>query len=84
MPAALNAANEVAVEAFLAGKISFPAIPKMIEKVMARHRVKKNPSLEDLLEADAWAREEAVGVILSGAALKGRLREGSRSEILRP
>ena len=84
MPAALNAANEVAVEAFLAGKISFPAIPKMIEKVMARHRVKKNPSLEDLLEADSWAREEAVGVILSGAALKGRLREGSRSEILRP
>ena len=57
LPAVLNAANEVAVYAFLNRRISFPDIPAMIEKVMERHTVIRNPSLSDILEADRLARE---------------------------
>ena len=57
-PAVLNGANEAAVAAFLNDKIPFLGIPKAIERVMARHRVKSNPSLEEVFEADRWAREE--------------------------
>jgi 1-deoxy-D-xylulose-5-phosphate reductoisomerase len=56
LPAVLNAANEVAVEKFLAEEISFTDIPKKIEKVMKKHTVVPKPDLEDILEADAWAR----------------------------
>jgi 1-deoxy-D-xylulose-5-phosphate reductoisomerase len=59
MPAILNAANEIAVEAFLIKKIPFLKIPKVIEKAMRNHRLINNPSLSDLLDADAWAREDA-------------------------
>jgi len=59
LPAVVNAANEVAVSAFLAGEIGFLGIPSIIEKVMGKHRAKKNPSLDDILQADHWAREEA-------------------------
>jgi 1-deoxy-D-xylulose-5-phosphate reductoisomerase len=60
MPAVLNAANEVAVEKFIAGKVSFMGIPAMVEKVMGRHAVKDEPSLEQILDADNWARETAA------------------------
>ena len=59
MPAVLNAANEIAVEAFLGFKIGFNMIPKVIEKTMKKHRALRNPSLSDLLETDAWARQKA-------------------------
>ncbi|MDP3920211.1 MAG: 1-deoxy-D-xylulose-5-phosphate reductoisomerase [Candidatus Omnitrophota bacterium] len=59
MPAVLNAANEVAAEAFLRGNISFTSIPKRNEKVMSRHRVIAKPRLRDLIEADSWARDYA-------------------------
>ena len=59
VPAALNAANEVAVEAFLNGRLSFPGIAKTIEKVIKLHRVVKKPTLNDYLETDTWAREQA-------------------------
>lgn len=59
MPAVLNAANEVAVAAFLQGRIAFTGIPALVEKVMAAHRTASRPSLEDILAADAWAREYA-------------------------
>lgn len=59
MPAVLNAANEVAVEAFLAGRISFLGIPKIIEKTMSAHRLIYKPVLADVFAADAWARETA-------------------------
>lgn len=59
MPAVLNAANEVAVEQFLAGRLSFTGIPLLVEKVMAKHSVITAPKLEDILEADRWARESA-------------------------
>jgi len=59
MPAVLNAANEVAVEAFLAERLSFMKIPRLVERVMDSHGIKGLPDLEDILEADAWARREA-------------------------
>jgi 1-deoxy-D-xylulose-5-phosphate reductoisomerase len=63
MPAALNAANETAVEAFLAGRAAFTDIPKMIEKVMKKHRVISNPEFQEILETDSWARDEAQSIL---------------------
>lgn len=63
MPAVLNAANEIAVENFLNKKISFTQIPQIIEKSMRKHRTLKNPSIETLVEADAWARNYAKELI---------------------
>lgn len=57
MPAVLNAANEVAVAKFLEGKINFVDIPRLIEKAMSAYNVKYDYSLEDVLEADSFARE---------------------------
>ena len=59
MGAVLNAANEVAVEAFLAKRIAFPRIVSIVAEVMDRHSVKRTPNLDDILQADAWARREA-------------------------
>jgi len=59
MPAVLNAANEVAVEAFLAGSIGFLGIPKIIEKTLRAHSIIYKPVLADIFAADAWARETA-------------------------
>ena len=53
-----NAANEAAVEEFLAGRIKFVSIVELIEYCLNKHNVKKCVSLEELLEADAWARRE--------------------------
>jgi 1-deoxy-D-xylulose-5-phosphate reductoisomerase len=62
-PAVLNAANEIAVEAFLAGKIPFLAIPKIIEEVLGRHDPQIPIHLDDLLHADRFARAEARRLI---------------------
>jgi 1-deoxy-D-xylulose-5-phosphate reductoisomerase len=59
MPAVLNAANEEAVSAFLAGRIPFPAIPETIGEVMAAHPAAPVPDLEAVLDADAWARRRS-------------------------
>lgn len=58
MGATLNAANEVAVQAFLDGQIKFTEIALYVEKVIDNHHFIKNPCLEDILAADAWARQE--------------------------
>ena len=58
-PCALSAANEIAVHAFLSGKIKFTDIPRIVEKVLGKHKNIKHPSLEDILQMDTWAREEA-------------------------
>jgi 1-deoxy-D-xylulose-5-phosphate reductoisomerase len=59
MPAVLNGANEQAVALFLAEKIHFLHIPKLIEKVCDKHQAdnNQNPSLDDILAADRWARD---------------------------
>jgi 1-deoxy-D-xylulose-5-phosphate reductoisomerase len=58
-PAALNAANEVAVEAFLNGEIAFQEIPQIIQSVLNAHTPQDASRLESVLQADAWARREA-------------------------
>lgn len=59
MPAVLNAANEVAVESFLAGKMRFTAIPAMIEHVMQTIPPQEIATLDDVLRTDALARGQA-------------------------
>jgi 1-deoxy-D-xylulose-5-phosphate reductoisomerase len=61
-PAAMAAADEVAVERFLGGEIGFLDIPLVVEAVMEKHRPTADPELEAILEADARARAEARGV----------------------
>ena len=63
LPAVLNAANEVAVAAFLEKSISFIKIPEVIEKTMEYHTVVTDPTLNDILEADGWARKQAEDLI---------------------
>ncbi len=63
LPAVLNAANEVAVAAFLEKSISFIKIPEVIEKTMEHHVVVTDPTLSDILEADRWARKQAEDLI---------------------
>jgi len=65
-PAVLNAANEVAVSAFLDGSIKFTEIPVLLQKVLEEHEVKPVHTIEDILKADHWARERAK------ARLEGR------------
>lgn len=62
-PAVLNAANEEAVWAFLNRKIKLVQIPKIIEKILSLHKGKSNPTLDEILKVDAWAREEAQRLI---------------------
>jgi len=60
LPAVLNAANEVAVAAFVGRRINFPQITATVRRTMERHRTVAHPTLEQILEADAWARKEAA------------------------
>ena len=62
MPACLNAANEVCVELFLEGKISFLEIPTLISRVMNKHEneIIESPTLGELIRVNNWAREEVL------------------------
>lgn len=64
MPAVLNAANEIAVERFLAGELPFTGIVDIVERVLERHagNVSQIGSVEDALAWDGWARNEARGL----------------------
>ncbi len=66
--AVFNAANEAAVEEFLAGRIAFLQIMEVVESCLNQHDVRHTMCLEELLEADAWARRE----------VKARLRQTVR------
>ena len=59
LPAVMNAANEIAVAAFLDRQVRFPQIWRMVEEVMNRHTNVAHPNLDAILRADQWAREEA-------------------------
>ncbi len=60
MPAVLNAADEIAVEAFIAGRIKFTDIPRVIEKTMAAYSPDGGlPGFQEVVEVDAWARAKA-------------------------
>jgi 1-deoxy-D-xylulose-5-phosphate reductoisomerase len=56
MPAVMNAANESAVQMFLDGAIYFPGIWETVECVMRKHKVIEKPGLDEVLDADSWAR----------------------------
>jgi 1-deoxy-D-xylulose-5-phosphate reductoisomerase len=60
LPAVLNAANEIAVEAFCNRKISFTEITETVRRAMDAHRVVEGPTLEEILAADTWARQNAL------------------------
>jgi 1-deoxy-D-xylulose-5-phosphate reductoisomerase len=64
MPAVLNAANEVAVERFLAGELPFTGIVEIVERVLERHtgQVSEIGNVDDALHWDEWARNEARGL----------------------
>lgn len=65
MPAAMNAANEIAVEGFLNGGIRFTDIAEVIQSTMDLHTTKDIETLEDALEADRWAREKAESLVVA-------------------
>jgi len=67
LPAVMNASNEVAVEGFLNARVSFTAIPRIVEKVMLKHRNNLRPNLECILSSDLWARQEAKRLISNRA-----------------
>ena len=69
MPAALSAANEIAVASFLNRQTKFMDIPRVIEETMLAHKTQPCSSIEAVLEADRWARSEAERF----TAGKGRL-----------
>jgi 1-deoxy-D-xylulose-5-phosphate reductoisomerase len=60
MPAVFNAANEVAVDAFVNKKISFCQISETVAGAIRRHKVVSHPTLDQILEADTWARREGL------------------------
>ncbi len=62
-PAVLCAADEVAVELFLSQRIKFIDIPKLIEQTLEQHQAIVHPTLEEIMAADAWAREKVLQLI---------------------
>jgi 1-deoxy-D-xylulose-5-phosphate reductoisomerase len=77
-PAVLNAANEVAVAAFLDGEIGFTDIPRLVERVLGEHDRRNADDLEVVLEVDGWARSRSKELVSQGsAALAGATKESS-------
>lgn len=62
LPAVLNSANEAAVGLFLKGEIKFNEIIEKVEETVEKHEKKDNPSLEDIIESEEWAKEEVLRV----------------------
>lgn len=58
--AVLNAANEIAVERFLAGNLPFPCITHIVQDILNHHKFDAQPTLSQLFAMDRWAREEAT------------------------
>jgi 1-deoxy-D-xylulose-5-phosphate reductoisomerase len=67
LPAVFNAANEVAVDAFRAGKITFPGIWGLVGRVMDAHEIQPAPDLAPIEKADLWARQAAARMVAEGA-----------------
>ncbi len=65
-PAVLNAANEIAVAAFLERRAGFLDIPATIRTVLSRHQDAPADTLDDILAADSAARKTAAGLLASG------------------
>jgi 1-deoxy-D-xylulose-5-phosphate reductoisomerase len=65
LPAVYNAANEVAVAAFMEGDLAFPGIWQTVARTMDAHQIETKAGLESILAADAWARKEAASMLKS-------------------
>jgi 1-deoxy-D-xylulose-5-phosphate reductoisomerase len=63
LPAVLNGANETAVSAFLAKRIGFLTIPDIVERTIEKHTCSPGESIEEVIEADAWARKTANAIL---------------------
>jgi 1-deoxy-D-xylulose-5-phosphate reductoisomerase len=72
MPAVLNGANEVLVDEFLAGRLGFMDIPRVLRLVMENHEPGPARDLDALLAADRWARSEALALAARRAAVAHR------------
>jgi 1-deoxy-D-xylulose-5-phosphate reductoisomerase len=72
-PAVLCAADEVAVNLFLQRNIGFMDIPLLVESVLEQHQNISHPLLEDILHADAWAREQSIRLVSEGRDGRNRL-----------
>lgn len=68
-PTVLNAANEVAVDAFLNGRLKFADIPSIIELVLSQHDIRPIASLHDVLRIDEWARRSAHNAVGQAAGV---------------
>ncbi|OGR25932.1 MAG: 1-deoxy-D-xylulose-5-phosphate reductoisomerase [Desulfuromonadaceae bacterium GWB2_53_15] len=66
MPAVMNAANEIAVEAFLEGRIRFLQIPEIIERTMDAHQAHDLKTIEEVLLSDRWGRDKAREICRGG------------------
>ena len=75
-PVVFNAANEAAVQEFLAGTIKFVNIVELTEHCLNKHNVKRQVGLEELLEADAWARREVKNSLKQKAFSRRRHGDG--------
>jgi 1-deoxy-D-xylulose-5-phosphate reductoisomerase len=62
----MNAANEIAVEAFLEGRIGFMQIAGVIERTMDAHQAHNLKSIEEVLQADRWGRDRARDICRGG------------------
>ncbi len=63
MPAVLNAANEIAVHAFLNKNLKFTSIARVVERTMSAHEKRRVGSVDEILDVDAWARGHAKALI---------------------
>lgn len=68
-PAVINAANEIAVGAFLERRLRFSEITEVIDRVLTRHRARPARSVEDVLDADAWARRQAQAALAEASGV---------------
>jgi 1-deoxy-D-xylulose-5-phosphate reductoisomerase len=59
----MNAANVVAVQAFLNRQLAFTEIPKVVEAAMKTHQIDRDPDVTAILNADAWARKSAKDLV---------------------
>ena len=66
MPTVLSAADEVAVQAFLSGKIRFTDIYRLVERLLGEHDLQSSPDLDAIVEADRWANVRAAEIVSSG------------------
>ena len=77
--AALSAANDAAVGAYLQDELPFPDIPRVIRDVMAQHQMIAHPNLEEILCADDWARQAAQELVKAeGRRQKAEMEAKSR------